>query len=1598
MFSGSLSSDVWVSDNGGEFWSQIEWPQPDAGQFGVPGAIGGFCVTSIAVGPDSARWRVERNPRAVADITGDRCADIVGFGDTGVWTARGNGDGTFNSMGVVLADFGYEAGGWRVDKHPRFLADVRGQGLADIVGFGDAGVYIAFSNGDGTFSFVPLPVIDDFGYEAGDWRVDKHPRVLADLRGNGRADIIGFGDAGVYVALSNGDGTFSYTPQPVINDFCYDTGWRVDKHPRFVADVTGNGFADIVGFGDAGVYIAFGNGDGTFSYTPQPVIDDFCYDTGWRVDRHPRFLADVKGLGRSDIVGFGDAGVYIAFSNGDRTFSFTPQPVINDFGYDAGGWRVEKHPRLLADLQGNGRADVVGFGDAGVYVALSNGDGTFSYTPQPVINDFCYDTGWRVDKHPRFLADLQGNGRADVVGFGDAGVYIALSNGDGTFAITRFVLPNFGYEVTVLAIVQSDRKSQDAGIWRSSDRGHTWSPIHSFPRVAGAARLPGAGQLVWAAGTANFVYAAGASALALSTDGGANFTNVMPTFAGGFQAINHVAAAATPVGTLRPPIVYALLNTQMFVSFDAGTSWIKDQGTIPVSAGGAVGLANSQNECVLVVSSRSSQEVFLTANANMTPPAILRGDYSQFQATQTSSWEFLPLPNLGQQYSGNVFVAAPRAGQGEVLFYGPQRSKTFVAPLLPASASDWVELDNGQHVHVDLHGIFLSPDFSATFQDGVYRRTAGTVWMASDGGIFRSTDGGQNFQPATNINTLSCVNIAGVALQGKGPVISLNTGDNDGFCSTNGGASWQPQNYGGGDDDCSFADPLRPQSMLIFTPRWDEHGAYVGGGLGQTVALYEAESGNLPDISSSDMRHMVPGPPLRTKSTIWNASSGFGLRGFRPIVPNMPGDDANDPGDYVLIRFFGNFSDPSIPLTLPNNLAILLRTQSIRDIKKRTDWETPGGWRVQKHPRLLGDLTGNGRADIVGFGDAGIWTALSKVDGTFADPHFVLADFGYEAGGWRVDRHPRFLADVKGLGRVDVVGFGDAGVYIAFSNGDGSFSFTPLPVIDDFGYEAGGWRVDKHPRFLADVRGQGLADIVGFGDAGVYIAFSNGDGTFSFVPLPVIDDFGYEAGDWRVDKHPRVLADLRGNGRADIIGFGDAGVYVALSNGDGTFSYTPQPVINDFCYDTGWRVDKHPRFVADVTGNGFADIVGFGDAGVYIAFGNGDGTFSYTPQPVIDDFCYDTGWRVDRHPRFLADVKGLGRSDIVGFGDAGVYIAFSNGDRTFSFTPQPVINDFGYDAGGWRVEKHPRLLADLQGNGRADVVGFGDAGVLISLSQGNGSFSPLPLFVIPNFGYGDSGPVVQQGPFLPAVDAGIVQASGGHSGTVFYVGGDSANQLWKWTDGMPNWQQLVPGGGARVARRFFVNPYIPTIIYLLDVDLVMRSDDGGVTWQADLSLEQQLTCGGLIPANRGQDDDGQGDHLDVVLTDMQFDPFNPWRRFAVGLGGAFMTGDGMNWERLLDTGALRGRPANCYFDWISQPAQPALYVSFAGRSIVKIMDLPKPRTPNVRTTDGHVGMTRPMPDNRALISLDDGRSFVVDAENLTPQADGIYLLDRADAG
>jgi len=376
-------------------------------------------------GYNAGGWRVENHPRLMADTSGDHRADLVGFGNAGTYVSRALATGGFEPPVLRIGNFGYNAGGWRVEKHPRFLADTTADGRADVVGFGDGGVWVSRAQADGTFDALRL-VVANFGYDAGGWRIERHPRMLADTTGDGRADIVGFGDAGVWISRAQADGSYT-APQLVVQNFGYNAGsWRVEKHPRFLADTTGDGRADIVGFGDGGVWVSRAQANGTFT-APQLVVQNFGYVAGgWRVEKHPRFVADLTGDGRADIIGFGDAGVWVSLAQADGSYG-QPELVVANFGYNAGSWRVERHPRLLADTTGDGRLDIVGFGDAGVWVSRSLGGGKFE-PPGLVITNFGYvGGGWRIERHPRFVVDTTGDGRADIIGCGEAGVWFARS-------------------------------------------------------------------------------------------------------------------------------------------------------------------------------------------------------------------------------------------------------------------------------------------------------------------------------------------------------------------------------------------------------------------------------------------------------------------------------------------------------------------------------------------------------------------------------------------------------------------------------------------------------------------------------------------------------------------------------------------------------------------------------------------------------------------------------------------------------------------------------------------------------------------------------------------------------------------------------------------------------------------------------------------------------------------------------------------------------------------------------------------------------------------------------------------------------------------
>jgi Leucine-rich repeat (LRR) protein len=332
----------------------------------------------------------------------------------------------------------------------------------------------------------------------------------------------------------------------------------------------------------------------------------------------------------------------------------------------------------------------------------------------------------------------------------------------------------------------------------------------------------------------------------------------------------------------------------------------------------------------------------------------------------------------------------------------------------------------------------------------------------------------------------------------------------------------------------------------------------------------------------------------------------------------------------------------------------------------------------------------------------------------FLAPAGWRSGYGVAAGGWMSQNlFRRVLADVNGDGLADIVAFGNKATYVSLSNG-ARFG-APVAWIAGYGVSAGGWTShDAYPRYLADVNGDGKADIVAFGAKGTYVSLSTGSG---FAPAALwLNGFGVFAGGWSSqDLYPRLLGDVNGDGLADIIAFGDKATYVSLS--DGARFGAPAVWLNAYGASAGgWTSwDVFPRLIGDVNGDGLADIVAFGNRATYVSLSTGSGFQG--PVAWINGYGVQAGGWVsqDIYPRLLGDVNGDGKADIVACGNNATYVSLSTGS---GFAPAAIgVRNYGVTAGGWPTyDLFPRVLGDANGDGMADLAGFGNKATYVSLA------------------------------------------------------------------------------------------------------------------------------------------------------------------------------------------------------------------------------------------------------------------------------------------
>ncbi len=337
-----------------------------------------------------------------------------------------------NLVTVNNLNFSYDDGWNNASNQLRFVSDVNGDGKADILAVKGNVVKISNSFSSGSNVSFSSPSTGFLTYLL----PETYPYIMADINGNDKSSLVSFGnyfyhsrhDSSNLVFelddFTNPDKYHTVGIYKLSNFFGNNEYWNKENHIRTAADVNGDGRDDLVAFGHGGVHVALTDNNEFFPQSLAPIlgIRNFSNDAGgWDVNLHSRVMADVNGDGKADIVGFGSRGALVSLSNGDGTFS-AQNLASNDFGT----WDTDYEIRTAADVNGDGKADIVAFGHGGVHVALAQNNGQFGPN-MLVLRNFTIDSGWHLSKHVRTLADVNGDGKADIIGFGTSKVFVSLS-------------------------------------------------------------------------------------------------------------------------------------------------------------------------------------------------------------------------------------------------------------------------------------------------------------------------------------------------------------------------------------------------------------------------------------------------------------------------------------------------------------------------------------------------------------------------------------------------------------------------------------------------------------------------------------------------------------------------------------------------------------------------------------------------------------------------------------------------------------------------------------------------------------------------------------------------------------------------------------------------------------------------------------------------------------------------------------------------------------------------------------------------------------------------------------------------------------------
>ncbi len=315
-------------------------------------------------------------------------------------------------------------GNWKRGRDRFIAADVDGDGRIEVVIANMADGWTGVLKWDGAALALVWASPSPLGGPAGNWKRGRESFIAADVDGDGQVEIVIASNIDGWTGVLKWDGAALAlvwaSTSPLTGPF---GSWKRGRDSLIAADVDGDGQVEIVIASKADGSIGVLKWDRAAFVliwaNPRPAGRSA---GNWSRSQDSFIAADVDGDGRVEVVVTSDADGRTGVLKWDGAALALVQGSMSRLGGTAGNWKPGRDSFIAADVDGDGQVEIVIAGNADGWTGVLKWNGAVlalvSANTRPLDRPM---TRWSNGSDSYTAADVDGDGQVEIVIAGESG-------------------------------------------------------------------------------------------------------------------------------------------------------------------------------------------------------------------------------------------------------------------------------------------------------------------------------------------------------------------------------------------------------------------------------------------------------------------------------------------------------------------------------------------------------------------------------------------------------------------------------------------------------------------------------------------------------------------------------------------------------------------------------------------------------------------------------------------------------------------------------------------------------------------------------------------------------------------------------------------------------------------------------------------------------------------------------------------------------------------------------------------------------------------------------------------------------------------------